>query len=213
MKVICMKTTVRLILLLLIDIAMVAMEWPVISRQWKSDGAWMLRFYTQSSNVLAMFVCAVCAACEVVCLVRGCALPGWAQLIRYVSACCLMVTMIVAACILVPMNPGESFRGFMLEGGLLYLHTVCPLVMLAGCLIDGGKPLTAWHALIAVIPTVIYGVITLIMNAKHVYRGPYFFFEIYRQPWYATAMWMAVIVGGNFVVSWLLGKLQGLLGG
>jgi len=208
-----MKTQMKILLLLAVDIAMVAMEWPVISREWKSSGAWMLRFYTQSSNVLAMFVCAVCAACEIVCLVRGCALPGWAQLMRYVSACCLMVTMIVAACILVPMNPGESFRGFMLEGGLLYLHTVCPLVMLAGCMIAGGAKLTAVHALIAVIPTVIYGIITLVMNFKRIYAGPYFFFQIYRQPWYETVMWMAVIIAGNFIVSWLVGKAQWLISG
>ena len=206
-----MKSMIRILLLLAIDIAMVAMEWPVISRQWKTDGAWMLRFYTQSSNVLAMFVCAACAVREAVCLVRGCALPGWSQLLRYVSACCLMVTMIVAACILVPMNPGESFRGFMLEGGLLYLHTVCPLVMLAGCLIAGGKPLGAQHALIAVLPTLAYGIITLVMNAKRIYSGPYFFFRIYQQPWHHTVMWMAVIMGGNFVVSYLLGRAQGMI--
>ena len=204
------KMRLHILLMLAIDLAMVAMEWSVLSRAWKSDGAWMLRFYTQSSNVLAMFVCAICAACEIFCLVRGCALPGWEQIIRYISTCCLMVTMIVAACILVPMDKSNTFRSFMLEGGLLYLHTLCPIVMLAGCLIHGGAPLTVQHALIAIIPTVIYGVVTLIMNAKRIYSGPYFFFRIHQQPWYMTVMWMCVIVGGNFVVSWLLGKLSTL---
>lgn len=206
-----MRMRLHILLMLAIDIAMVAMEWPVISREWRSSGAWMLRYYTQSSNVLAMLVCAVCAACEVYCLVRGCALPRWEQMIRYISTCCLMVTMIVAACILVPMDKSQSFRGFMLEGGMLYLHTLCPLVMLAGCLLHGGAPLTAKHALIAVIPTVIYGIITLVMNAKRIYSGPYFFFEIYRQTWYETVMWFAIIIGGNFAVSWIVGKLSTIL--
>ncbi len=203
-----LKLRLHILLMLAIDIAMIAMEWPVVSREWKSSGAWMLRFYTQSSNVLAMFVCIICAACEVVCLIRGCALPRWEQLIRYVSTCCLMVTMIVAACILVPMDRSQSFRGFMLEGALLYLHTLCPLVMFAGCLLHGGAPLTAKHAMIAVVPTVVYGIITLVMNAKRIYSDPYFFFRIYRQPWYETVMWFVIIIGGNFVVSWLLGKLS-----
>lgn len=206
-----LKLRLHILLILAIDIAMIAMEWPVVSREWRSSGAWMLRFYTQSSNVLAMFVCIICAACEVVCLIRGCPLPRWEQLIRYVSTCCLMVTMIVAACILVPMDRSQSFRGFMLEGGLLYLHTLCPLVMLAGCLLHGGAPLTAKHAMIAVVPTVVYGIITLVMNAKRIYSGPYFFFRIYRQPWYETVMWFVIIIGGNFVVSWLLGKLSTIL--
>lgn len=206
-----MKSKWMILLLLAIDLAIVIMEWRVVWPEWKSNGVWMLRFYTQSSNVLAMFVCMICAACEIVCLVRGCALPGWTQLLRYVSTCCLMVTMIVAACILVPMDPASSFRSFMLEGALLYTHTLCPLVMLAGCMIHGGAHLTAAHAALAVVPTIVYGVITLIMNAKKIYTGPYFFFRIDRQPWHTTVMWMAVIVVGNFVVSWLLTILQNLL--
>ena len=206
-----MKLRLHILILLVIDLAMIAMEWQPVSREWRGNGPWMLRFYTQSSNVLAMFTCIICAACEIFCLVKGCALPRWEQILRYISTCCLMVTLIVAACILVPMDKGNTFRGFMLEGTLLYMHTVCPLVMLAGCLIHGGAPLTAVHALIAVIPTVIYGIITLIMNAKRIYSGPYFFFRIHQQPWYMTVMWMAVIVGGNFVVSWLLGKISTLV--
>lgn len=200
----------HILLLLAIDLAMVVMEWGVLSAAWKSSGAPMLRFYTQSSNVLAMFVCAICAACEIFCLACGCPLPRWEQILRYVSTCCLMVTMIVAVCILVPMDKSQTFREFMLEGGLLYLHTLCPLVMLAGCLLHGGAPLTARHALIAIIPTVIYGIITLIMNAKRVYSGPYFFFRIYQQTWYETVMWFAIIIGGNFVVAWILAKLSTL---
>ena len=206
-----MKFNLHTLLLLAIDLAMIAMEGSTLARAWNSDGPRMLRFYTQSSNVLALFTCILCAACEIFCLVRGCALPRWEQIIRYISACCLMVTMIVAACILVPLDKGNTFRGFMLEGGLLYLHTLCPLVMLAGCLLHGGAPLTTAHAMIAVIPTIIYGIVTLIMNAKMIYIGPYFFFRIHQQPWYMTVMWMTVIVGGNFIVSWLLGKLSTLI--
>ena len=74
-----------------------------------------------------------------------------------------------------------------------------------------GVRLTAAHAALAVVPTIVYGVFSLIMTAKKIYTGPYFFFRIDRQPWHTTVMWMAVIVVGNFVVSWLLTILQNLL--
>lgn len=201
-----MRKQLHLFVMLIIDAAIIAMEWPVLWGEWQHAGARMLRFYTQSSNVLAMITCALCAAGEVVCLVRRRDMPQWMNLLRYVAACCLTVTLIVSACILVPMNPGETFRGFMLEGMLLYLHTLCPLVMMTGCLISGGKHLRARHALAAVFPTVLYGIFTLIMNALRVYSGPYFFFEIYRQSWLETVMWFTVLIGGNFVLAWLLGK-------
>lgn len=206
-----MKNKLMLLLLLAVDIAMVVMEWRVYSAEWRSSGPRMLRYYTNSSNVLAMLVCAVCAVCELACLMKGCALPGWTQVLRYVASCCLMVTLIVAACILVPMTPGESLYGFMIRGSYLYIHTLCPLIMLAACLLHGGTALTAKHALIAVAPTVVYGIITLIMNARRVYLGPYFFCRIDLQPWYMTCVWFTVIIGGNFIVSWLIGKLQNLI--
>ncbi len=207
-----MKLRLLPLILLLIDAAMIYFESTTLSRIWRSSGPSMLRYYTQSSNVWALIACSVCAACEIVCLIGGYALPGWTRLVRFVATCCLMVTMIVAACILVPLSGNTSFRSFMLEGDMFYLHTLCPLLMLLTCLLHAGAPLTARHALIAIIPTVIYGAITLTMNIRRVYSGPYFFFEVYRQPVYMTVVWCFVIIGGNFLVSWLLTRVQGALG-
>jgi len=200
-----MKSKIIALIVLAIDIAMVVMERKVYF-PW--SGPMQLRFYTNSSNVLAMFVCVICAVTGAVCLIFGIDMPRWAQILRYVSACCLMVTFIVAACILVPRDPGATFKGFMLKGGNLFVHALCPLLMLASFLISGGEPLTVKHAAMAVIPTVIYGVVTIVMVSKRVYSAPYFFFRVTQQPWYETVKWMAVIVGGNFAVSWLLTKAQ-----
>lgn len=72
-----MKKPLRILGLLVIDIVMVAMEFPVLWAEWQDSSVWMLRFYTQSSNVLAMMVCALCAASEIVCLIGRRLLPWW----------------------------------------------------------------------------------------------------------------------------------------
>lgn len=200
-----MKNKIAQMILLAVDVAMVAMELRVYF-PW--SGPMQLRFYTNSSNVLAMVVCAICAVTGAVCLIFGFDMPRWAQVLRYVAACCLMVTFIVAACILVPLDPGATFKGFMLEGDYLFVHTLCPLVMLVSHIIAGGEPLGAKHAAIAIVPTVIYGVITILMVSRRVYSAPYFFFRVNVQPWYETVKWISIIIGGNFVVSWLLTKIQ-----
>lgn len=200
-----MRSKIIALIVLAIDIAMVAMEWRVYF-PW--SGPMQLRFYTNSSNVLAMFVCAVCAVTGAVCLLFGLDIPRWVQMLRYVAACCLMVTFIVAACILVPLDPGATFKGFMLKGDYLFVHTLCPLMMLASHMLAGGEPLTVKHAAIAVIPTLIYGIVTIAMVSRRVYTAPYFFFRVTQQPWYETVKWMSIIVGGNFIVSWLLTKIQ-----
>ena len=200
-----MRSKIIALIVLAIDIAIVAMEAKVYF-PW--SGPMQLRFYTNSSNVLAMIVCTVCAAAGAVCLIFGIDMPRWIQVLKYVSACCLMVTFIIAACILVPLDPGATFRGFMLKGDYLYVHTLCPILLLASYMLAGGQPLTAGHAAIAVIPTVIYGVITITMVCRHVYAAPYFFFKVTQQPWYETVKWMSIIVVGNFIVSWLLTKIH-----
>lgn len=200
-----MKAKIIALIVLAIDIAIVAMESKVYF-PW--SGPMHLRFYTNSSNVLAMIVCAICAVTGAVCLIFGLDLPRWAQVLKYVSSCCLMVTFIIAACVLVPLDPGATFKGFMLTGGNLFVHTLCPLLLLASYMLSGGEPLGVKHAAIAIIPTVIYGTVTIVMICRHVYAAPYFFFRVNQQPWYETVKWMALIVGGNFAVSWLLTKMQ-----
>lgn len=207
-----MKVNVRLkaAALLLIDLAIIAMEMDTLGREWRTSGERILRFYTQNSNIWALFACTVCAVADAVCLIRGGEIPNWVRVARYVFTCCLMVTMIVAMAVLVPSGTSGSFRSFMLKGTLLYLHTLCPLAMLLGWLLHPGKPLSAKHALLAILPTVIYGTIMLVRNARRTMVGPYFFFEVYRQPVTMTILWMIVILGGNFLVALLLGKIHHL---
>lgn len=207
-----MKLTerLRLLILILLDAAMVAMEWPVLHNAWRDSGVWMLRFYTQSSNVLALFVCTVCALAGIVCLIRGRTLPGWIKVIRYVSSCCLMVTFIVAAFVLVPMERQNTFQNFILEGDLLYLHTVCPLLMLATLFLHG-RPRLGWlHTLAPLVPTLIYGVITLTMNVRHVYYGPYPFLRIHQQTTAETIFWCTAIPLGNWVLAAAMRMLSNL---
>lgn len=207
-----MKLRLLILILLLIDGAMIYCESITLFRVWHSSGLATLRFYTQSSNLWALMGCSLCAIAEIMCLANGQALPDWTRLIRFVFTACLMVTMIVAACILAPMDKNATFHQFMLEGHLLYLHTVCPLMMLLSCLLHAGAPLNARHALIAIIPTAIYAAILLTLNIRRIYSGPYFFFKVYEQPIYMSILWCIVILGGNFLIAWLLTRAQGVLG-
>ena len=204
-----MKAKLRAVLLLLMDLAMVVMEWRALSDTWRGSGTKMLRYYTNDSNILAMAVCAVCLPVGLFCLLKDRPLPKWMQRIRHIAASCLMVTFIVAACILVPMEAHNTFYDFMIEGDYLYVHTLCPLLMLLSVAVQGGKRLTAKHALAAVIPTAIYGAVSIFMNIRGAYEGPYPFLRVMRQPVYMSVLWCIVIVGGNFCIAWLAGKLAG----
>jgi hypothetical protein len=58
----------------------------------------------------------------------------------------------------------------------------------------------------ALIPTAVYAVIMLILNAARITVGPYFFLRVYEQPVYKTILWVVVVMGINYLLSWLVMK-------
>ena len=206
---------IRLLLILATDIAMIVLEAESLSFVWTWERSNQYRYYTNDSNILAMVICAVSAACTLVCLLRrDFRRPMWIRRLKHMAASCLMVTFIVAGCVLVPMEcrkPGDfwrEFRDFMLRGDLLYLHTVCPLLLAVQfLLLETGRPMRG-NVYVALIPTLIYGSVSLYMNYIRAYIGPYPFLYIYIQPVYMTIIWMVVIFGGAALIAWGMNALN-----
>lgn len=193
---------------LVIDILIVFFESWILSRFWRRHGKGTLRFYTQDSNYLALGVSIACGITELICMLAELPLPQWTKALRLVGASCLMLTFLVASCVLVPMDKRHTFYTFMLKGNLLIVHTVCPIMMLIAMLIHPGIALGLNHVLIAIIPTVLYGVVVVILNLLGKLDGPYPFLNIRRQPFYQTLCWLVLIMGINFGVAWVLTRIS-----
>ena len=212
------KLLQKLLPVLTADAAMVVLEARSLLNIWNGSGKKMFIYYTQDSNILAMIVCAISVICTLGCLIMGKEnRPMWIRRLKHVAASCLAVTLIVEMCVLVPMNcrrlsdfPRE-FRCGMLDGEMLYMHTVCPLLMIFSFLfLEPGKRMRG-NVYIALIPTLIYGSISLYMNYIRAYIGPYPFLYIYIQPVYMTVVWMIVIVGGAEMIAWGMIALNGCI--
>ena len=178
----------RLAPMLLLDILMVAVEIDALSHYWDKWGVKMFIYYTQDSNILALAVCVVCIFAGIIALIRGRRMPGWTRKLRLCAAGCLMLTMLVAAFVIVPVDKKRTMSNFMFSGKYLYLHTVCPLVMLVQLYLHPGPRLKEKHALAALIPTVIYGGILLNLIQKGVCKAPYQFLDVRGQEMYITVM-------------------------
>ena len=55
------RLSLRMLMLLAADIALVALEFPVLQDTWRSSGTNMLRYYTHDSNLFALAVSFICA--------------------------------------------------------------------------------------------------------------------------------------------------------
>lgn len=203
------KNRCRLLLLLLAEASMILLESCVLWDCWKSSGTSMFRYYTQDSNILALIATLVSVPLTLRALFSGNSRPAWLKSLRLVAVSGLMLTFLVSAFVLTPINSGASlkrysmeFQSMMLKPPILYLHTLCPLLMCFTFLfLESSLVLPCFHSLFILPPTILYGAVTLYKNYTFAYIGPYPFFHVYRQPTHMTILWCALILLGSWLIS------------
>lgn len=159
------------------------------------QGLASFQFYTQDSNYLAM----AASLCFCVCGARQLRgkgeMPGWVRSFRYVTVSCLMVTFFVVILVLMPMM-GENAAYMLYGGSMLYQHTLCPVIAAVSFFVfEPVERLPKREILKALIPTLVYALVSIILNLCRVMEGPYPFLMVYAQPWYASVIWCVVILG------------------
>jgi len=191
---------------LILNAAVVVMELIGLGLSIRNHGMSLFRFYTEDSNIFALFACAVCAAYTARNLKTGVsALPRWVKTFKYMAACCLAVTFVVVVCILAPTMGAGGFRLMLLSGSMLYHHLLCPAaVLISFIFLETDPPLARKHTYLAMIPTAVYAAVTVILNIAKVMVGPYPFLRVYEQPAYMSAVWFVVILGGAYLLAWAL---------
>lgn len=101
------------------------------------SGAECYRFFTIDSNILAAASCLALIPFNVKALKSGKnEIPRWAAKFKYVGADAVALTMLVVLCYLMPVQGVEP----MTVGGNLYLHLICPpLVIFSYLFLEKGK--------------------------------------------------------------------------
>ena len=56
-------------------------------------------------------------------------------------------------------------------------------------------------AIYAMLPTLLYGTITMLLNILRKLNGPYPFLHVYEQPVYMSIIWFIAIIGGSYLIA------------
>lgn len=199
------KNKNRLILSLILNLLIVAMETAALIMSINSHGLGMFEFYTQDSNYLALIACLIMAVAEIIALRSGKALPEWVMALKYIATCCLTLTLIVVLFCLIPAYGADSIVFMLFCGSSLFMHLLCPVVAIVGYIFIEHEPLLSGrHTWLALIPTVIYAIVSIILNVLKIWEGPYPFLYVYKQPVWMSCIWFVVIVGGALLLAYLL---------
>ena len=169
------------------------------------SGISLFQYYTQDSNILALIASIFCAGYSIRSLRHGGVLPLWVKVLKYMAVSCLMVTLVVVLTILAPTTGENGFKVMFFHHSMLYHHLLCPvLALLSFIFLDTDPPLTRKHIRYALLPTLLYAVVVIILNVLKVLDGPYPFLRIYGQPAYMSALWCLLILGGAYLLAWLI---------
>ena len=178
-----------------------------------NHGRLEIQFYTEDSNLLAM----ISSLIFIIFMIRNInkkkeKFPRWVNILKYVTTSCLAVTFLVVIFILSPMYGSNGFETMMFHDSMLYHHTLCPIVALISFIFfEDCAPKGRKDYIKAILFTIFYAVITVILNIAHLLEGPYPFLMIYKQPIYMSILWFIIIVGGSYFIAVLVGKLNYLV--
>ena len=162
-------------------------------------------YYTVCSNVLAV-VGSVLYVLYILIKKNQKEIPAFVMYLRYAGTCCLALTFIVVITILSATGEGtyiENLIGMTAKPPFIFHHFLCPIISFVSfTLFEGDRRLnkkkTIW---LAVIPTLVYGAILIILNLVGMVEGPYPFLKINSQPIYMSVIWFVVIVVLDYFLS------------
>lgn len=175
-------------------------------------GCGIFLYFTDYSNILSLLASALMCFYLAGFLKNGSAIPMWLRILKYMSVCCLTVTLLVVVFVLSPMLGEGGLRWSMLYGDMLYHHFLCPVLAIVIFLFfEHDPPLEKCHTYYGLIPVSIYAVVFIILNLFRVVEGPYPFLMYYKQPVYESVFWTIVIPVGAYFIAMALRKLNSAL--
>ena len=162
-------------------------------------------FYTRLSNLLAL-IAGIFVFIFIIKNKSG-ELPKWLSMLRYIATIMLFVTLLISLFVLTPAV--GSFYKMMIVNQLKFHHLLCPLISIISFIFfEKGGVLTTKDNVLALIPTLVYGIVMMILNAARVVDGPYPFLRVHNQPVWATILWFVGIFFGAFLLGLIIRLLR-----
>lgn len=200
------RRTIALVINVLIAV-MVAASWGSMMlgngiESLTARGLWSLKYFTVLSNLLLGAAAIVYAVAQARCLQgRTSEVPRAVHVLKYVSTAAVGLTFLT---VMVFLGPLLGY-GPMFAGANLWLHLICPLAgIIEFCVLDGPHALSMRDNLLAVVPTLVYGVCyvaNILING--VGEG------MSTNDWYGFTMWgvdkIPLVLAVMLLVTFLIG--------
>ncbi len=199
------RRKIQLAFAILVNLILLIME------AWANKALWdqhpvfkdLVIFYTHQSNFLALIASALFVVVGTVALFRDGRIPHALKVFRLMVTTQLYITFIVVLVGLLPMSLMAGGNLASMYGGPMFvMHLMGPIVSLISFVFLEGTPrLSTGDAFLAIQYTWLYSIIMVILNATRTVDGPYPFLRIYENPWWATVLYIIILIPSGLLVS------------
>lgn len=201
-------TNYKMIVSIILNIIIVITEIIGTTISAKINGITFLKYYTVNSNILAFFSSTLMVVFTLRLIKKKKEIPLIVRMLKYITAICLTVTFVVVVAVLAPMHEFD-YKGYLLEDDQFFHHLLCPvLAFVSYVFFENNSEFTIKNSLVATLPTLLYAIIAIILNATRLLYGPYPFLHIYEQPVYMSVIWFFVIILSAFLFALLINFLN-----
>ena len=164
----------------------------------------LFKYYTRDSSLFLLIATVIMFIFELLYYYKSKKISKWVYTLKYTAVGLTTLTFLTVLFVLGPqmstyMGFGGAYGFLLLYGDCLFQHFLCPVVgFISFVFFESEYKLTIIDSLIALIPTVIYSIIIIILVALNVVTPPYFFFDINSQTVFMEIFWLALLLGVIF---------------
>ncbi|MBQ7934388.1 MAG: hypothetical protein IJ327_06360 [Lachnospiraceae bacterium] len=164
-------------ILLVVTIVSVFLSMLSVIDSFEIYGVNLFYHYSLYSNLLGIFS----GAALFICTLRENAGQNL-RMLRYVSASMMAVTVMPGLFIEMLINYLSMDMLIWPERVDLFRRLICPVFVVGSyLLLEEGEPLGKSMPLLALIPTIIYGIVMVVLNVIHIVEGPSYLLMVYRE--------------------------------
>lgn len=164
-------------------------------------------FFTNLSNLFLLVASCLVAAADIIYLLTKHPLVQWVTNVKFAATISVVLTFLTVYCFLFPTSflHGGNFDFIADPETFLWFHTVCPiLAFVSFAFFEPFPRIKLSRAFYGVIPMLVYAIVIIPLVATNVIEAPYSFLRVNENAWYITLLWCVVMVGGTYLISFLV---------
>ena len=164
----------------------------------------LFKYYTRDSSLFLLIATLIMFIFELLYYYKGRQISKWVYTLKYTAIGLTTLTFLTVLFVLGPqmstyMGFGGAYVFLLLHGDCLFQHFLCPVVgFVSFVFFESRYKLSIIDSLIALIPTIIYAIVIIILVALNQVTPPYFFFDIHNQTVFMEIFWLALLLGVIF---------------